>query len=433
MYRLRMMNQFLPTGFSATEEHDAVVITGIGLIASVGSNRESVWRAVRHGVSGVRRLTGLDGIPDGLLLGATADVELDEPGQLKPIPLARKAAYEALCDATVDLEAVDLDRFGCAVSGHMGDLGFVNERVGFKRDPAITAPPWWRQWLPNTACCEVAGRFGLRGPRISHSVACASGLVEVLAAVRSIQDGQCDIALAGSADALNPLFAAGFQKMRVLAHHQDPTQACRPFDRDRNGFVMGEGAAMFVIERLSHALNRGAKIYAEVTGGKMLAQAHHVTGLEQGSEALSYLISSTLRQAHLAPDELNYINAHGTGTLQNDVVETRGIRRALGRAADGVCVSSTKSMLGHLVNASGSVELAITALALRDGFAPPTINLANPDPECDLDCIPQTGRRTRFEHAMKLSVAFGGHLVAMTLRRWSDQNTGFAYPALPAA
>jgi 3-oxoacyl-(acyl-carrier-protein) synthase len=188
---------------------------------------------------------------------------------------------------------------------------------------------------------------------------------------------------------------------------------------------------MFVIERLSHALDRGAKIYAELTGGKMLAAAHHVTGLDADSEALSYLISTTLRDAGLEPDQIGYINAHGTGTQQNDLVETRGIRRALGSAADSTCVSATKSMLGHLVNASGSVELAVTALALRDGFVPPTLNLTNPDPQCDLDCIPLIGRRARFEHALKLSVAFGGHLAAVTLRRWNDPRTGFAYPRYP--
>jgi len=196
---------------------------------------------------------------------------------------------------------------------------------------------------------------------------------------------------------------------------------------------MGEGAAMFVIERLSHALDRGARIYAELAGGKMLAEAHHVTGLDAESEVLAHLISITLRDARLAPDEVGYINAHGTGTQQNDLVETRGIRRALGRAADHVWVSGTKPMLGHLVNAAGSVELAITALALRDGFAPPTLNLTEPDPECDLDCIPLVGRRRALDTALKLSVAFGGHIAAIALRRWADRESEFDYPIKSAA
>jgi 3-oxoacyl-(acyl-carrier-protein) synthase len=247
-------------------------------------------------------------------------------------------------------------------------------------------------------------------------------------AVRSIQDNQCDLALAGSSEAIHPLFAAGFHNMRVLADHADPSQACRPFDVHRSGFVMGEGAAMFVIERLSHAHRRGAPIYAEILGGRLLTDAHHVTSLNEGSENLTELIRGTLRVAGVAPRDIAYVNAHGTGTRQNDVIETRGIRAAFGRAAGDVCVSATKSMLGHLVNASGSVELAITTLALRDGFAPPTLNLTDPDPECDLDCIPLVGRVRPLEHALKLSIAFGGHLAAVVLRRWPGAEARSAVP-----
>lgn len=408
-------------------EQDAIVITGIGLIAAVGDDRETVWQAVRQGQSGIRSLAGLPEIPAGLAIGAPVRIELEYPGQLKTIALCQRAAAEALADAGVDLERMERQRFGCAVSGHMGDSGWFDEQPGRRPAPHAKDLPWWHQWLPNTACSLVANRYGLAGPRLCHSTACASGLIEVLAAVRAIRDDQCDIALAGSGETFHPLFAAGFQAMRVLATHEDPQQACRPFDSRRSGFVMGEGAAMFVVERLSHALRRGAEIYAEVIGGKMQAQAYHLTGLDAESESLAYLISATLKQARLSPCDLGYINAHGTATQQNDVVETRGIRRALGSAADRICLSSTKSMLGHLVNAAGSVELAITTLALRDGFAPPTVNLTDPDPECDLDCIPLVGRRSEFEHALKLSVAFGGHMAAMALRRWDKAATGFGF------
>jgi 3-oxoacyl-(acyl-carrier-protein) synthase len=276
--------------------------------------------------------------------------------------------------------------------------------------------------MPNTACARVANQYGLTGPRMCHSTACASGLIEVLSAVRAIEDHQCDIALAGSSEGIHPLFAAGFRAMRVLAEHDDPQQACRPFDRHRSGFVMGEGAAMFVLERLSHAEARGAHIYAELLGGRMLAEAHHVTDLDGESDALTRLLSDTMHRSQLSPADIHYISAHGTGTQQNDVAEVRAIRQSMGRAADGLCLSSAKSMLGHLVNAAGSVELAITALALRDGFAPPTINLTDPDPACDLDCIPLAGRTGKFETALKISVAFGGHLAALALRRWHGSN-----------
>ena len=322
-------------------------------------------------------------------------------------------------------EIVDLTR---AATEDLFRRGAKLVLLGCNTATAVALRRLQQQWLPNTACSVVANQHGLYGPRLCHSTACASGVVDFLSAVRAIRDEQCDIALAGSGEAIHPLFAAGFQQMRVLANHDDPKRACRPFDSTRDGFVMGEGAAMFVLERLSHALERKARIYAEVVAGKTLADAHHVTGVDLGSDTLAYLISITLDAGQLAPSNIGYINAHGTGTQQNDVAESRAIRTAMGGAADQLCVSATKSMLGHLVNAAGSVELAITTLAMRDGFVPPTLNLTAPDPQCDLDCIPLVGRANRFVCALKLSVAFGGHLAAVALRRWDDDESGFAYP-----
>ena len=407
---------------------DPVVITGIGLVASVGLNREAVWRGVREGRSGVRFLKGLVGIPDGLLLGAPVDLRPPLPRQLKVTALCQHVAAEALADARIDTTTMnqgrlDRDRFACAISGHIGDTGWVERHVGVYDTSQPGALEWWQQWMPNTTCSTVANEHGLFGPRICHSTACASGLIDFLSALRAIRHGQADIALAGSGEAFHPLFAAGFHQMRVLAYHDVPEQACRPFDVARSGFVMGEGAAMMVLERLSHARRRGAKIYSEVLGGSMHAEAHHVTDLDAQPEALVRLINDTLDNSRLSPADVGYINVHGTGTQQNDLVEARAIRQAFGRDADGACVSAVKSMLGHLVNASGSVELAITALALRDGYFPPTLNLTQQDPECDLDCIPLVGRRRAVEHALKISVAFGGHLAAVALRRWSGANS----------
>jgi 3-oxoacyl-(acyl-carrier-protein) synthase len=196
---------------------------------------------------------------------------------------------------------------------------------------------------------------------------------------------------------------------------------------------MGEGSAMFILERLSHAQRRGARIYAELSAYRLMTEAHHITSLDIDSHGLGRLIDATLTDAELTPRDVGYINAHGTGTHQNDIVETRGIRAAFGSAADGIGISSTKSMLGHLINAAGSVELAITALALRDGFAPPTVNLTDPDPECGLDCIPLIGRRGKLDSALKLSVAFGGHMAAVALRRWDEAAGGIIYPHRLAA
>ncbi len=404
------------------------MITGIGLFTSIGHSREAVWQAVQRGESGVGRLTGIAGIPDGLLLGATVDIDSEFPGQLKNIPLCRHSAAEALADARVNLAHVDRDRFGCSIGAHMGDSDYVVERLG-RHDLLPTGKvPWWKQLLPNTSCALVANDYGLRGPRLSNSTACASGTIAILKAIRAIHDGQCDIALAGSSEAIHPLFAAGFYNMRVLAEHDEPARACRPFDLHRNGFVMGEGAGMLVLERLDHAQRRGAAIYAEAIGGRLLTDARHMTNLDANSDAIIELINGTMRAAGVVPRDIAYVNAHGTGTQQNDLLESRGIRAAFGRAADSVCVSSNKAMLGHLVNASGSVELAITALALRDGFAPPTLNLTDPDPECDLDCIPLVGRVRPLEHALKLSIAFGGHLAAVMLRRWTSADAREARP-----
>jgi 3-oxoacyl-[acyl-carrier-protein] synthase II len=409
-------------------DDEPIVITGIGMVTSVGRNREAVWHAVRHGRSGVARLRGLRGMPDGLLLGATVDLESSLPYRLKVIPLSQLAADEAIEDARLKLDDVDLDRFGCLINGHMCDGNWFDEQAAPRRGQSPLARADWEPVFPNTACAELARRYGLGGPRVSYSTACASSLVSVLSAVRAIRDGQCDIAITGGADAIDPLLAAGFQQMHVLAYDENPASACRPFDRKRCGFVLGEGSAMLIVERLSHALRRGARIYAEIAACTAIAEAHHVTSLDADSEALSYLITRTLQKAGLRPDDIGYINAHGTGTQQNDLIEIRGIKRALGAAAEGVCVSATKSMLGHMINAAGGVEFAITVLAMRDGFAPPTLNLTDPDPELTFDCLPLVGRRNRFQHALKLSVAFGGHFVAVALRRWNDLATGFAYP-----
>jgi 3-oxoacyl-(acyl-carrier-protein) synthase len=197
--------------------------------------------------------------------------------------------------------------------------------------------------------------------------------------------------------------------------------------------VFGEGSAVFVVERLSHALRRNARIYAEIAATTTLAQAHHVTGVDADCDSLTHLIHTALRKAGLRPEEVGYINAHGTGTEQNDAAEAMGISRAFGAAAHSTCVSATKSILGHMINGAGAVELAVTTLALRDGFVPPTLNLTDPDPACRFDCLPLVGRPTRFQHALKLSLAFGGHLVAVVLSRWNDSSTGFSYPQLAKA
>jgi len=398
-----------------------VVITGIGMVTSVGEDRDSTWEAVRAGRSGISRLQGIPGLRGIDMLGATVGNPADNAEGTRNTPMAIRAAGEAIEDSRLLEQPIDMTRFGCALTAQMGDTpGHASLRASVSQSK--TASTWWKELLPNTVCANVANHFRLEGPRHCNSAACASSAVAVLQATRAIQDDQCDIALAGGVQTIHPLLAAGFNNMRVLAYHEQPELACRPFDTNRSGFVMGEGSGMMVLERLSHAIARQAPIYAEVVGGRICCDAHHVTGLNEDSTSLSWLISETLKTSKLSPSDISYINAHGTGTLQNDVMETRGVRNSLGKAAEAACMSSTKSVLGHLVNAAGVVELAVSTLALRDGFAPPTVNLTEPDPLCDLDYVPLVGRRRDFEHALKLSIAFGGHLAAVALRRWSGSN-----------
>ncbi|RIK71883.1 MAG: beta-ketoacyl-[acyl-carrier-protein] synthase II [Planctomycetota bacterium] len=397
---------------------DRVVITGIGMITAVGRDRESTWQAVKSGRSGVRRLCGMPGLPDGLLLAATVDgIDFDRFGD-RNFPLALAAAREAIADSRLDLKRLDRTRVASSFGTCGGPTPWMAEQFARRRG-GNEVIPWWENLLHSSVPSRVANRLGVLGPRMVNSTACATGAIATFNAMRAIEDGQCDIALAGAAQALHPILSAGFYNMRVLASGADPESACRPFDLHRNGFVMGEGAAVLVLERLSLALARGASIYAELLGGALFSDSTHVTDLSADSAPLAHLLDRALRRSNLAPGDVNYINAHGTGTKQNDAMETRGIRAAFGPAANRLCVSTIKANLGHLVNAASVVELAITALALRDGFAPPTVNLTSPDPECDLDCVPLVGRQRPIEVAMKISIAFGGHLAALALRRWS--------------
>lgn len=397
---------------------DRVVITGIGMVTAVGHDRESTWRAVKAGHNGVRKLCGMPGIPDGLLLGATVEgVPRDRFGD-RNFPIAIAAAREALADSRLDLRRCDRSRIASSYGTCGGPTPWMAEEYA-RREGTTQIKPWWENLLYSAVPTRVANRLGIFGPRLVNSTACATGAIATINGMRAILDGQADIAFVGSAQTLHPILSAGFYNMRVLANADDPAAACRPFDANRTGFVMGEGAATLVLERLSSARARRASIYAEILGGALLSDSTHVTDLSADSRPLTHLLDRTLRQSNLVPSDVAYINAHGTGTKQNDAMETRGIRAAFGSAANRLCVSTIKANLGHLVNAAGAVELAITAMALRDGFAPPTVNLTHPDPDCDLDCVPLVGRRRALEHAVKISIAFGGHLAAIALRRWS--------------
>lgn len=420
-------------------EDEPIVVTGLGMVTALGLDRETSWRGMQAGRCAIGWVSGVAGLPDHEWFGA--QVHLPPAGddtELKAIRIARLAAREALQDARVNPSDIDCSRMACAVAGHMGDIrgiAAMTDGIG-PHGPSISESdehPWWTQILPSTACKRLAEEFGLGGPRLSHSTACASGLISLLQAVRAIRDGQCEIALAGGGESINALFAAGFRTMRALAEGGDPSEACLPFDQRRKGFVMGEGGAMFVVERLSHAIARRARIYCTISPGVMLSEAHHLTGLDVDSETLEHLIERALIQSSLEPRDVQYINAHGTGTLQNDAAEIAGINSVFASCLDQIQVSATKSMIGHLVKAAGCVELAVTILGLRDGIAPPTCGLVQLDPSCKFDCVPRVAREQRYQHALKLSLAFGGHLVGTIVSRWNAAGSSFAYPALRRA
>lgn len=400
-------------------DEEPIVITGIGVASSLGASREQVWQEVQCGTSGVRLTRASDQV--GALRKPCAMVDWleGESSSLKSIRLSEHVADEALADANVPWDSIDRNRFACSISAQFGDIGYMYQPAETRdaQPPETDAHPWWDQFLPCSASTIVARRHDLRGPRLCHTTACASGLVSTIAAARMLQSDQADFALCGAADAVTELVYTAFNRMGVLSSGPNPSSACRPFDVTRSGFVMGEGAAMLVLERRSSAIARGAKIYAEIAASQTLCQAHHVTGLDGEAETLTELITRLVDRAGWSFRGPQYINAHGTGTEQNDRSELHAIRRALGERADQLVVSSNKAVLGHLINAAGSIELALTAMALRDGFAPPTMHLETPEAIGGLDCLPNYGVQQELDRALKLSLAFGGHLVGIALRR----------------
>jgi 3-oxoacyl-[acyl-carrier-protein] synthase II len=419
-----------------------VAVTGIGLVTPFGPTRAQSWQALKRGESATRWLDSAEldmpirscdslpyprdfvgapapAAPKTAALKAKsiiADDLIDEP----VIALALQAARESLDDAAVDIEARDRTRLGCVIGTSKGGLRSLTramrrEWAGIKNPPSTSV---WRQFPPNMPAAVVAAEFGLEGPCLCPVAACATGLMSLCRGFELVRDGHCDMVLAGSSDAsLCISVLASFRRLGVLARgFDDPATACRPFDRHRDGFVVGEGAAVLVMERLDHALQRGARPYAEWVTAGYAADVSGLTRLEAEPTSLVRLIRDVLRRADLTSSEIDYANLHGTATLQNDLCETRALKQALGPAARTLCCSSSKGGLGHLLGAAGSVETAAALLAMRESVVPPTVNLTESDSGCDLDYTPRQPRPRRIENVLKLSLGFGGHLVAAVLR-----------------
>jgi len=398
-----------------------VVITGLGCVTSIGKDRESFWRSACEGRSGVSLVTRFDTtgyevriagwIPDfnpEPVIAAREARRIDRYAQF-----ALVAADEAVRDSGLELEREDRDRAGCIIGSGIGGLEEIEDQktVLIQRGPSRVSPFLIPKMMANSAGGLIGIHFGLRGPNSTVLTACASSSHAIGDAYYNIAYGMADVMLTGGAEAtITPLGLAGFIACKALSKRNDePTRASRPFDRERDGFVMGEGAGILVLEELEHARARGAKVYAEVLGFGATCDAYHITAPEPGGSGAARSMAAALRDAALPPEAVTYVNAHGTSTQLNDVMETRAMKTVFRDHARALAINSTKSMIGHLLGASGGVELLQTALSVARDVIPPTINYEYPDPECDLDYVPNVARETPVQVAMCNSFGFGGH------------------------
>lgn len=406
-----------------------VVITGLGTVNPTGNTVAQSWAAVRNGVCGVGPITHYDTSNSKTKLAAEVKdfdpaVRVDKRESRKMArftQFAMAAAIEAMEDAGIDMEKTDATRFATIVSAGIGGLPNIEEehakgeQKGFDRVSPFFVP----MTIANMAAGQIAIRFGLKGMCVAPVTACAGGTNAIGDAFHRIRDGYEDLALCGGAEScISPLGVGGFTSMKALTAATDPARASLPFDAERGGFVIGEGAGILVLEELEHALARGAKIYAEVVGYGTNCDAHHITAPAPGGAGGAACMQLALADAGIRPEDIGYINAHGTGTHLNDSCETEAIKTAFGAHAYKLHISSTKSMTGHLLGAAGGVEGIFTALALHDGYLPATINLKVPDPACDLDYIPNVGLNEQVEYAMSDSLGFGGHNACVIFKRW---------------
>jgi 3-oxoacyl-[acyl-carrier-protein] synthase II len=409
---------------------ERVLITGIGTVNPLGLDAPSTWEAMLAGRSGVDTIAAFDPAPfpvriagevrgfDPEAVASRKDARRMDRGVL----FAVAATDEAVADAGLD--ALDPERTGVVVGSAIGGIGIVEEqqRVLMEKGPGRVSATFLPNCLVDTATSYIATKLGVVGLNFAVVSACATGSHAIGEAAELIKRGRADVIVAGGTEAcVTPLVLAGFCQMQALAaRNDDPAAASRPFDRARSGFVVSEGAAVVVVESESHARARGAKVYAEVAGYGASNDAYHVATPHPESRGVIHMFADAMRSARLEPAEVGYVNAHGTGTPLGDPAETQAIRQAFGAHADKLAVSSTKSMTGHLFGAAGALETIASALALRDQVLPPTINLEDPDPTCDLDYVPLKTREASFEVAISNSMGLGGHNGAVVLRRFSS-------------
>ncbi len=407
-----------------------VVVTGLGAVTPIGNNVADMWKSVTEGVCGIAPITHYDTTDRKVTLAG--EVKNFEPEQFidkrevrkmdKFTQFAMVAAKEAVEDSGLNLEETDLTRCGVIVSSGIGGLGTIQDECikGHEKGFDRVSPYFIPMGISNMAAGQIAIAYGFKGMSSCVVTACAGGTNAIGDGFRHIRDGYGDVMLCGGAEAsINPFGIGGFTSLKALCQATDPKRASIPFDAERSGFVMGEGAGILVLEEYEHAKARGAKIYCEVVGYGANCDAHHITApLEDGSGAAACM-QLALADANLEPGAINYINAHGTSTPLNDKGETKAIKAAFGDEAYKLMVSSTKSMTGHLLGASGAVEGIISVLSVNKDFVPATINYQVPDENCDLDIVPNEGRNVTVNYAMSNSLGFGGHNASVIFKKFA--------------
>ena len=410
------------------------VITGLGAVTPLGNTVEEYWNGLKNGVCGIDYIKKFDTTDYKVKIAAEIkDFDPEQYMTKKDVKrndlfaiYALAAGMQAFEDSKLDMEKEDADRIGVIVGSGVGGLMTMEEQVKRLTDkgPSRVSPLFITMTIGNMAAGNMAIRVGAKGVCEDIVTACATGTNAIGTAFRNIKHGYLDACIAGGAEgAICGIGVAGFTNLTALSTEEDPKKACRPFDKERNGFVMGDGSGILVLEELEHALARGAKIYGEVVGYGATADAYHVTLPEPTGEGAAKAMKFAMQEAGITPEQVGYINAHGTSTHANDVGETKAIKLAMGEeCAKNIPISSTKSMTGHLLGAAGAIEAIACVKALEEGFLPPTINYHTPDEECDLDYIPNVGREAKeAEYALSNSLGFGGHNGVLCFKKWTGK------------
>jgi 3-oxoacyl-[acyl-carrier-protein] synthase II len=409
-----------------------VVVTGIGLVSPMGMGVEQNWTNLLAGKSGIGHVTKFDVSQYSSKIAGEVKgfdpldfLEKKEVRKMDPfIQYAVAAAELAVKDSALESARLQGERTGVYVGSGIGGIEAITNNVQtlLEKGPGRVSPFFLISGIINEASGVISIKYKARGPNLANATACATSTHSIGDSFRMLSRGDVDIMIAGGTEApVTPLGIAGFTAMRALSlKNEEPTKASRPFDAERDGFVIAEGAGIFILEELEHALKRGARIYAEVVGYGLSGDAYHASAPCIDGEGAYLCMKSALSDAGVAPEEVEYINAHGTSTPWNDKIETLAIKRVFGDHAYRLAVSSSKSMTGHLLGAAGAMEAAVCVLSLKDQILPPTINYENPDPECDLDYVPNSSRRAEFEYALSNSFGFGGTNGTLLFRKFEE-------------